>query len=186
MRCHLYGYDFNAFVEIDVIISSHYSHGNRYYNLRLCVHVIPVCPVDITAVSGVVSVLKYCVWERGACMQSYRILCSYDCCSVISVFLWWWCCIIIASQLFICDPMEHGLKSCNSHKTLLKHFKTLRRVSILSDHHQGALFLVKVILQYSQFNSSYDAHLATAPQHSVICCHNTSFVNTNWIVNTVI
>ena len=26
---------------------------------------------------------------------------------------------------------------------------------------------------------SYDAHLATAPQHNMICCHNTSFVNTN-------
>ena len=53
-----------------------------------------------------------------------------------------------------------------SHKTILKHFKTLRHVSILSDHHQGALFLAKVILQYSKFNSySYDAHLATAPQH---------------------
>ena len=88
-----------------------------------------------------------------------------------------------------------------SHKTLLKHFKTLRHVSILSDHHQGALFLAKVMLQYSQFNSylqtrccgsisccvgmccgaaarcaSYDAHLATAPQHNMICCHNTSFV----------
>ena len=32
-----------------------------------------------------------------------------------------------------------------SHKTLLKHFKTLRHVSILSDHHQGALFLAKLI-----------------------------------------
>jgi len=32
-----------------------------------------------------------------------------------------------------------------SHKTPLKHFKTLRNVSILSDHHQGALFLAKVI-----------------------------------------
>ena len=40
-----------------------------------------------------------------------------------------------------------------SHKTHLKHFKTLRHVSILSDHHQGALFLAKVILQHSQFNS---------------------------------
>jgi len=39
------------------------------------------------------------------------------------------------------------------HKTLLNRFKTLRHVSILSDHHQGALFLGKVILQYSQFNS---------------------------------
>jgi len=29
-----------------------------------------------------------------------------------------------------------------SHKTLLKHFKPLRYVSILSDHHQGALFLL--------------------------------------------
>ena len=80
-----------------------------------------------------------------------------------------------------------------SHKTILqpfKHFKTFRHVSILSDYHQGALFLANVILQYSQFNSylptrccgsisccvgmccgavvrcaSYDAHLATAPQH---------------------
>jgi len=77
-----------------------------------------------------------------------------------------------------------------SYKTLLKHFKTFRHVSILSDHHQGALFIAKVILKYSQFNSylqtrccgsisccvemccgavarcaSYDAHLATAPQH---------------------
>ena len=36
-----------------------------------------------------------------------------------------------------------------SHKTHLKRFKTLRHVSILSDHHQGALFLAKVILQYT-------------------------------------
>jgi hypothetical protein len=40
-----------------------------------------------------------------------------------------------------------------SYETLLKHFKTLRHVSILSDHHQGALFLAKVMSQYSQFNS---------------------------------
>jgi len=91
-----------------------------------------------------------------------------------------------------------------SHKTLLKHFITLLHVSILSDHHQGALFFTKVILRYSQFNSYlqtrccgsisccvgmccgavvrcawYDAHLATAPQHNMICCHNTSFVNRN-------
>ena len=71
-----------------------------------------------------------------------------------------------------------------SHKTLLKHFKTLRHVSILSDHHQGALFLAKVILkiQFVFANevlwhhimlccgtvarcASYDAHLTTAPQH---------------------
>ena len=83
-----------------------------------------------------------------------------------------------------------------SYKTLLKHFKTLRHVSILSDHHQGALFLAKFILQYSQFNSylqtrccgsisccvrmcrgavarcaSYDAHLATAPQHDMLPQH---------------
>jgi len=96
-----------------------------------------------------------------------------------------------------------------SHKTLLKHFKTLRHVSILPDHHQGALFLDKVILRYSKSNSYLQtkccgsisrcvgmccgavarcayAHLATAPQHNVICCHNTSFANKNWILNTVI
>ena len=52
-----------------------------------------------------------------------------------------------------------------SHKTLLKHFKTLRHVSILSDHQQGALFLAKVILQYSQFNS----YLQTRCCSSIIC-----------------
>ena len=31
-----------------------------------------------------------------------------------------------------------------SYKTLLKHFKTLRHVSILSDHHQGALLYYSI------------------------------------------
>jgi len=53
-----------------------------------------------------------------------------------------------------------------SHKTILRHFKTLRHVSILSDHHQGALFLAKVILQYSQFNS----YLQTRCCGSISCC----------------
>jgi len=53
-----------------------------------------------------------------------------------------------------------------SHKTILKHFKTLQHVSILSDHHQGALFLAKVILQYSQFNS----YLQTRCCGSISCC----------------
>jgi len=53
-----------------------------------------------------------------------------------------------------------------SHTTLLKHFKILRHVSILSDHHQGALFLAKVILQYSQFNS----YLQTMCCGSISCC----------------
>ena len=53
-----------------------------------------------------------------------------------------------------------------SNKTLLKHFKTLRYVSILSDHHQIALFLAKVILQYSQFNS----YLQMRCCGSISCC----------------
>ena len=53
-----------------------------------------------------------------------------------------------------------------SHKTLLKYCKTLRHVSILSDHHQGALFLAKAILQYSQFNS----YLQTSSFGSISCC----------------
>jgi len=53
-----------------------------------------------------------------------------------------------------------------SHKTLLKHFKTLRHVSILSDHYQGALFLAKGILYYSQFNS----YLQTRFGGSISCC----------------
>ena len=54
-----------------------------------------------------------------------------------------------------------------SHKTHLKHLKTLRHVLILSDHHQGALFLAKVILQYSQFNS----YLQTRCCGSISCYH---------------
>jgi len=57
-----------------------------------------------------------------------------------------------------------------SYKIILKHFKIFRHVSILSDHHQGALFLAKVMLQDSQFNSYLQAS---------ICCHNTSLANTN-------
>ena len=53
-----------------------------------------------------------------------------------------------------------------SNETLLKHFKTLRHISILSDHHQGALFLAKVMLQYSQFNS----YLQTRCCGSISCC----------------
>ena len=96
--------------------------------------------------------------------------------------------LIVAPCIFV-----ESLQFINQRMHILfhiKHFKTLRHVSILSDHHQGPLFLVKVILQYSQFKSylqtsccgsisccvgmccgavarcaSYDAHLATAPQH---------------------
>ena len=53
-----------------------------------------------------------------------------------------------------------------SHKTHVKHFKTLRHVSILSDHHQGALFLAKVLLHYSQFNS----YSQTRCCGSISCC----------------
>jgi hypothetical protein len=53
-----------------------------------------------------------------------------------------------------------------SHKTLWKHFKTLRHVSILSDHHQRALFLAKVMSQYSQFSS----YLQTTCCGSISCC----------------
>ena len=58
-----------------------------------------------------------------------------------------------------------------SHKTHLKHFKILRHVSIVSDHHQGTLFLAKVILQYSQFNS----YLQT------MCCGSISCVVEQWL-----
>ena len=61
---------------------------------------------------------------------------------------------------------------------------------------QGALFLAKVILQYSQFNSYLQTRCCGSisccvveqwlEPHNMICCHNTSFANTNRIVNTVI
>ena len=97
-------------------------------------------------------------------------------------------CILIPTHDHVINCISSIYQPTNahiiSHKTLLKHFKTLRHVSILSDHHQGALFLAKVMLQYSQFNSylqtrccgsipccvvshysAYEAHWATAPQH---------------------
>ena len=86
------------------------------------------------------------------------------------------CCI----DLYLLSFLQHQTSICQknisiyqptnahriSHKTLLKHFKTLRHVSILSDHHQGALFLAKVMLQYSQFNW----YLQTRCCGSVSCC----------------
>ena len=48
----------------------------------------------------------------------------------------------------------------------MKCFKTLLHVSILSDHHQGVLFLAKVILRYSQFNS----YMQTRCCGSISCC----------------
>ena len=41
----------------------------------------------------------------------------------------------------------------------IKHFKTLRHVSIVSDHHQGALFLVRLILQYSQLTIRWEYNI---------------------------
>ena len=61
-----------------------------------------------------------------------------------------------------------------SRKTHLKHFKTLRHVSILSDH-QGALFLAKVILRYSQFIS----YLQTRCCGSISCYVPTGRRNAN-------
>jgi len=59
-------------------------------------------------------------------------------------------CLIVATCIFV-ESLQFisQLMHIISHKTLLKHFKTLRHVSILSDHHQGALFLAKVIFRYS-------------------------------------
>ena len=59
--------------------------------------------------------------------------------------------VIMAIYICITSIYQPTNAHTISYKALLKHFKTLRHVSILSDHHQGAL--------------SYDAHLATAPQH---------------------
>ena len=77
-----------------------------------------------------------------------------------------WICInlIVASCIFV-----ESLQFINQRmhiKFHIKHFKTLRHVSILSVHHQGALFLAKVILQYSQFSS----YLQTSCCGSISCC----------------
>ena len=62
------------------------------------------------------------------------------------------CCSIVRFFCRITSIYQPTNAHIISHKTLLKHFKTLRHVSILSDHHQGPLFLAKVMLQYSQLN----------------------------------
>jgi len=67
------------------INGSYYSHGSGYrYNLRLYAHVMPVCSIDAPAVGGVVLELWPSVWDRDACIQSYWVLWSYVCCSVIN------------------------------------------------------------------------------------------------------
>ena len=78
------------------------------------------------------------------------------------------CCIFFYVLYFCRITSIHQPTNAHilSYKTLLKHFKTRRRVSILSDHHQGALFLAKVILQYSQF----DSYLQTRCCGSISCC----------------
>jgi len=65
-----------------------------------------------------------------------------------------------------------------SHKTLYKHLKSLRHVSILSDHHQGALlFFAKVILQYSQFNSFLQTWCCGSMSCWVgMCCRESSWL----------
>jgi len=81
------------------------------------------------------------------------------------------------------DHFNSSTNECRYNFTLLKHFKTLRHVSILSDHHQGALFFAKVLLRYSQFNY----YLQTRCCGSISCCVGMCCgANNNWIVNTVI
>jgi len=63
-----------------------------------------------------------------------------------------------------------------SHKTLLKHFKTLRHISILSDHHQGALFLAIVILQYSKFIIRWEYYFKN--YHHEIVYRDVSWIQT--------
>ena len=63
-------------------------------------------------------------------------------------------------------------------KHFKKHLKSLRHVSILSDHHQGALlFLVKVILQYSQFNSFLQTRCCCSMSCSVGMCCSASYAS---------
>ena len=61
--------------------------------------------------------------------------------------------LIAATCIFVESPSIYQPKNAHiiSHKTHLKHFKTLRHVSILSDHHQGTCSLLK--LYYSIPNS---------------------------------
>jgi len=64
------------------------------------------------------------------------------------------------------------------HNFHIKHLKSLRHVSILSDHHRGALlFLAKAILQYSQFNS----FLQTRCCGSMSCCVGMCCRESSWL-----
>jgi len=47
--------------------------------MRLYAHVMPVCSIDAPAMSGVVLELWPSVWDRYACIQSYRTLCTTVC-----------------------------------------------------------------------------------------------------------
>jgi len=80
--------------------------------------------------------------------QSYN--CPYSIClySVDRYNMSYCCTVRICRITSIINQQLH------LHSFHIKHLKSLRHVSILSDHHQGALlFLAKVISHYSQFNS---------------------------------
>jgi len=79
--------------------------------------------------------------------------CNYSASICTSIYDTTTCCYILTSSSFIITSIYQPMNAhIISHKTLLKHFKTLRHVSILSDHHQGALFSL-LSLCYSIHNS---------------------------------
>ena len=150
----------------------------RHYNVLSRLFILHSC-------SGVLSALqnKYTVmlkFSKNMFSVYVWILSVSSAAAISTTFTAVLCLNVFLTITSIYQPTNAHIISC---KTLLKHFKTLRHVSILSDHHQGALFLAKVILQYSQFNSylqtrccgccvgmccgavawcaSYDAHQAT-------------------------
>ena len=97
----------------------------------------------------------------------FKIISKISCLLLQIIFLCFFFRLNIISWIIIITSIYQPTNAhIISHKTILKHFKTLRHVSILSDHHQGALFLAKVILQYSQFNS----YLQTRCCGSISCC----------------
>ena len=106
---------------------------------------------------------KFEIWRIKSCLcKSYCSTVHF--CSITSIY----------------QPMNAHIIS---HKTHLKHFKTLRHASILSDNHQGALFLVKV--RNSQFNS----YLQTGCCGSISCCVVEQWLgvlhNTTWYAATI-
>jgi len=134
-------------------------------------------------------------WRRSRCFMRWRYLSLWERTSYEHVSSSEWlprysCLSLLAQSVVNSNKQKLNTvyftsfinQQLHLHNFHTKHFKntskSLRHVSILSDQHQRALlFLAKVILQYSQFNS----FLQTRCCGSMSCCVGMCCRESSWL-----